>query len=316
MNNFENIKEMAVFRWEEILPALGIFPQALNGKHQACQGCSGKDRFRYVGGSDGKWFCSQGFATTGGDGFDLLCHVFGWSKGESLKAVAEYLGVDGKSTNRNQKVDPDAERWKRLNIEVRHKREEDKKRKLAWDTAQSNAEKMWDRGISVIKHPYLTKKQIQPVNIRQHQGALLIPMYFDGKLVNIHRIFPDGKKRFLIGGRVTGCWMMLGDVSDHYYIVEGFATGCTVHEKLGVSVVVAFSSWNLDPVARGIRKKYPDAEITIAADNDIHTVGNAGLTKARKAALAVGGNIIYPDFTDVDGDGTDFNDYVIAGGSL
>ncbi len=265
-----------------------------------------------MGGADGKWFCSQGGATTGGDGIDLLCHVFGWSKSEALHAVAEYLGVGEKSVKHHQKIDPDVERWERLNREVKQKNEEEKK----WKLAQTNAEIMWKKGISVIKHPYLTKKQIQPVNIRQYQGALLIPMYSDGEMVNIHRIFADGKKRFLKGGRVTGCSLMLGDVSDHYYIVEGYATGCTIHEKLGVSVIVTFNAGNLDPVARDIREKYPDAEITLAADNDVHTERNAGLTKAREAAKAVHGDIIYPVFSDLDRDGTDFNDYVIAGGVL
>ena len=30
---------------------------------------------------------------TGGDGFDLLCHGHGWTRGEALKAVADYLGI-------------------------------------------------------------------------------------------------------------------------------------------------------------------------------------------------------------------------------
>ena len=194
MNNYTDIKEKAAYRWDAILSALGIFSQALNGKHQACQGCGGKDRFRYVGGSDGKWFCSGGGFTTGGDGFELLCHVFGQSKSEALHAVAEYLGVGKKSVKHHQKVDPDVERLKRLNREVKQKREVEKKRKYA----QKIAKNLWNSGVSVIKHAYLTKKQIEPVNIRQYcqrrptnahrwrtcdsvQIDVLISRLFDGK---------------------------------------------------------------------------------------------------------------------------------------
>jgi putative DNA primase/helicase len=57
-------------------------------------------------------------------------------------------------------------------------------------------------------------------------------------------------------------------------------------------------------VARALRVKFPKARITIAADNDTHTAGNPGLTRAREAAKAVGGFVVIPpepfnDFNDV-----------------
>ena len=94
MLEFSQVKQAAFSRWLEILPALGVPAETLTGKHTYCPGCGGKDRFRFVSANtDGKWFCGQGGSTTGGDGFDLFCHVFGWAKGEALRAVADYLGI-------------------------------------------------------------------------------------------------------------------------------------------------------------------------------------------------------------------------------
>ncbi|MEJ1413627.1 MAG: primase-helicase zinc-binding domain-containing protein [Candidatus Sedimenticola sp. (ex Thyasira tokunagai)] len=93
MIDFNIVRQAAANHWLEILPAQGIPLDVLNGKHQACAGCGGNDRFRYSGGSNGRWFCGQGGMTTGGDGFDLLVHVHGQSKYEALMAVADYLCI-------------------------------------------------------------------------------------------------------------------------------------------------------------------------------------------------------------------------------
>ena len=198
--------------------------------------------------------------------------------------------------------------------EAQQKRKDEIKRNRK--LAQENARNLWDAGSEIINHPYPDNKLIKPYGARQKGQILLIPMFFDDRLVNVQRIFADGKKRFLKGGRVTGCYMRLGTITDHVFICEGFSTGCSLHEHTGTPVVVAFNAGNLEPVAKIIREKYPDAEITITADNDIHTEGNTGLTKARKAAATVGGDFIYPDFSDEEFDGTDYNDYLTQGGAM
>lgn len=52
---------------------------------------------------------------------------------------------------------------------------------------------------------------------------------------------------------------------------------------------VAFDGGNLLSVVQAIRAKFPNIAITLCVDNDTKTSGNPGLTKAREAALAVGG---------------------------
>jgi len=64
-------------------------------------------------------------------------------------------------------------------------------------------------------------------------------------------------------------------------------------------VAVAFNAGNLKPVALALRGKFPDAKIILCADNDRFTPGNPGVTKARKAALAVGGRLLVPRFDDI-----------------
>jgi putative DNA primase/helicase len=60
-------------------------------------------------------------------------------------------------------------------------------------------------------------------------------------------------------------------------------------------------------VALAVRKHHPGQRIVICADNDRHTAANPGLTKAREAALAVGGFVSVPEFPE-GAEGTDFND--------
>jgi putative DNA primase/helicase len=61
-------------------------------------------------------------------------------------------------------------------------------------------------------------------------------------------------------------------------------------------VAVAFDSGNLEPVAKSLRKLYPDAALIVAADDDHQTEGNPGRTAAAGAAKAVGGVVVAPMF--------------------
>ena len=93
MIDFATVKQAARGRWPEILTALGVPSESLTGKHVPCPGCGGQDRFRYLKNEEGGWICGQGGTPTGGDGFDLLVHVHGWSGRQALEAVADHLGI-------------------------------------------------------------------------------------------------------------------------------------------------------------------------------------------------------------------------------
>lgn len=164
-------------------------------------------------------------------------------------------------------------------------------------------------------HPYLVKKQVKPHGIRcTVSGNLLIPLYdAGGDIVTTQEIDEDGQKRFRSKGKVAGNYFYIGELTNTIYIVEGFATGATIHEVMRAFTVVAFNTGNLLPVGLRVRKEYPDATIIFCADNDAKTPGNPGLTKARKAAQAIQASVAKPTFALPD-TGTDFNDLLIVEG--
>lgn len=160
-------------------------------------------------------------------------------------------------------------------------------------------------------HSYLIRKKIKPNGARLQNDALVIPMREGGELHSLQYIGPDGDKRFLTDGRVTGCYYSIGTTKDAaaLCIVEGFATGATVHEATGYPVAVAFNAGNLESVARALRAKLPDIRLILCADDDVKTKENTGITKARAAAQSVGGLLAIPAFGNDRPEGvTDFND--------
>jgi putative DNA primase/helicase len=103
---------------------------------------------------------------------------------------------------------------------------------------------------------------------------------------------------------------MIGKVVDNTIIlVEGYATGASVHQATGQAVLVSFDAGNLKPVAELVRAKRPDMKIIIAADDDHANEANPGLTKATEAARIVGGLLAVPVFPGTRGaKDTDLND--------
>ncbi len=158
-----------------------------------------------------------------------------------------------------------------------------------------------------ISHPYLTKKKIQSHNTRICKDALVIPIYApSGELVNLQFIDKDGTKRFLSGGKKKGCFSFVGKLTPMILICEGYATGASLHENQGHWVVVAMDAGNLEPVAREIKKLYPNNQIVICGDNDASGIGQL---KAKAAAMAVFGTVLIPEQT-----GMDWNDVLTMEG--
>jgi putative DNA primase/helicase len=155
--------------------------------------------------------------------------------------------------------------------------------------------------------PYLVKKGINPKNPRFYGVGLVIPMYdVHGKLWNLQRIFSDGGKRFLSGGRKRGLFTVLGGLklatATRALVVEGWATGCTVSAlEPTTPVIVAFDAGNLEPVIAAVLGKFPHLQIVIVADDDRKTAQtrgkNTGIEKALEAAAKHHGvEVVVPDF--------------------
>jgi len=157
---------------------------------------------------------------------------------------------------------------------------------------------------------YTAKKKVDDLHGALVDGdQVLVPMHdISGNLVGLQTILPDSQKFFKKGQQVDGAYFLIGTVVDELDIVEGWATGITVHKAGGRPVAVAFNAGNLVKVARAFREKYPDADIRICGDDDRFNEVNTGREKAEAAADAVMGTAIFPQFNNPDSKGTDFND--------
>ena len=212
-----------------------------------------------------------------------------------------------------QPADPKEADLLRQRIEQARRQREAEQHQRQQDAAEY-ANRLWrDARRADPDHPYLSAKAIRAYALRQRGDVLLVPLTYAGQLVNLQRIHPDGTKRFLFGGMVKGCYSPLGIIQPGkpLCICEGWATAATLHTETGAAVVSALNAGNLLPVALGLRAKHPGLEIIIAGDDDRLTPGNPGRTAAHAAAVAVGGQVVFPEWPAAAPDSlTDFNDLV------
>lgn len=183
--------------------------------------------------------------------------------------------------------------------EARRKAETEAKQ----EAAAALARDLWrGAGRAVPAHGYLAHKGLRPFGIRQHGDALLVPMVDAAfRLWNVQRVFPDGRKLFLSGGRTDGLFWSHGvfmqdgrPSAGQLVIGEGFATMAAIHNATEHGVAAAMSAHNLQTVARTMRKLFPSRTIIVAADDDCHLPKNIGLNAAQKAAESIGGLLATP----------------------
>ena len=169
------------------------------------------------------------------------------------------------------------------------------------EEAQARAVKLWRQARPANNsHPYLQRKRIGAIGIRQLRDMLLVPARdASGTLHTLQFIGADGTKRFLSGGRIAGCYFAMGRPAGDLMLCEGYATAATVFEATGTATAAVFNCGNLLAVARALRAKFPRLRIVVCADNDTATPGNPGLTMATQAARAVGGYVAVPRFEGV-----------------
>ncbi len=185
------------------------------------------------------------------------------------------------------------------------------------ETASLALEK-WTSFVERGESPYLIKKKVEPFGVRFDNDSLVIPLRDTmGKLWSLQYIYPDGTKRFLIGGRKKGCFHHIGNLEDGKPIIitEGYATGASVYMATHQATVVAYDAGNLEPVLQELKKAYPRSPITIAADNDLWKEHNTGRIKAEEAAQRYGCTAVFPTFKNTETKPTDFNDLHVLEGT-
>jgi len=183
----------------------------------------------------------------------------------------------------------------------------EKQREKTQKKATDRAKFIWDKAKPAENHAYLDKKGIKPHGTRLYKGVLIVPVLNDAaEIVSIQFISGDGGKRFLKGGTVAGGRFQIPGEGDPI-LCEGFATGASIAEATGRTVVVAFNAGNLLKVA--------EPGMTIGGDNDNftkdHKTGepwNPGREKALTAAWEQNCQVVIPVFQNTDSRPTDFND--------
>jgi putative DNA primase/helicase len=221
----------------------------------------------------GKW---HDFASgdKGGDLVSLLAYLRGWRQIEAARFIAGQLGLqfDG-----NQKRDLLAEEIERQHYarqceqRKQSKQQDDEETRAKWEQAAARARRNWAlAGPADPNHPYLVRKRINPHHLRQLGIELLVPIYWRGELVSLQRIKANGKKLFLKGGRITGCYCLFGRIEPgvELFIVEGIATAATLHEQTGKPVAAAMNAGNLLPAGLELKRRYPDAVLIVGGDDD------------------------------------------------
>lgn len=184
-------------------------------------------------------------------------------------------------------------------------------RKVAGNLAQA----LWNSATEASSdNPYLTAKAIKPHGIRHKSQTLQVPVYINDAIASLQFINKSGEKKFLKNGEVRGGYFLIGLPTGALLVCEGFATGASLHEATGYAVAVAFNAGNIGRVARRMQQKYPDVNVVICADNDIHVDGkeNVGVTAATKAATELGAYIAVPELNSMK---CDFNDLKLACGA-
>ena len=166
---------------------------------------------------------------------------------------------------------------------------------------------------------YLKEKQIKSYGLKLQENNLVVPLYdINGNFKSIQFISPDGTKKFFPEAPIKGAFFSIAkdilkpEKAKELVIIicEGMATGATIYEMTNMPTFAAMNCGNLFEVAKGLKEKFPQFKIVIAADNDHKTKGNPGLTTANEVCKRLKLNgVVFPVFTEND-TGTDWNDYL------
>jgi len=308
-----DVATAATGRWPDLLTAVGI-DTPRRGKHGPCPACGGKDRFRLDDkGGRGTWICNQCGA---GDGLTLVGLVTGKQIKEAAELIAPLVGVSagGLDTAERERIHQQQQEragQERQQVEQRRQKTARRAAAIMQDSEQAHA-------------PYLARKclggclcSVNSILIREAgedfpPASLIVPLRNEAaELVNVQLIRDDGTKRYLTGGQKADAYHHI-EGRELVVVVEGYATGLSVHQATEATVYCAMDSGNLLNVAQIARRQHPATEIIICGDHDLDKkTGRRNEITRRKtegAALAVGGMVAVPPVVG------DWNDYHLAHG--
>ncbi|MDO5530691.1 toprim domain-containing protein [Sutterella sp.] len=330
----ELIKSRAEGRWPEIFAAGGMDPAHFERDNRPCPLCGGRDRFSFFRKeTEGRWFCRGCGA---GDGIELLMKFSRRSFPETLRWLESYLGIPPRQRSREE-----INEWRRLR-EGEERRETDRLARLEaeWNAAVPLKELPADAPV----RRYLASRGLGRCDLSamlreghdvpcwgtDEAGApkllgkfpAMIACVTDpaGKLVTLHRTFlteeggkapvPNVKK--LAPGSVEDGLVRLFPPTSILCLSEGIETALSVHELTGLPVWSAISLTGFrrfEAVPAGVER------IRICGDNDRSFAGAAGAyelaARLRREHPGLEVTVHIPP-----GQGTDWNDVLLAGGKL
>lgn len=286
-------------RWREVLLALGIPMEVLNGKNQPCPMCGGKDRFRFTDvKGNGNYYCNQCGA---GWGVTLLMGVHGWDFKHAADEVDKIIGnFERPPPPREQRSLPPM-KFDHVSIS----RDDPVARYLA------------ARGVTDISGPW--PQSLAYVKAMKHKpndvmcrGMVAAFCDADGHPATVHRTFltSHGQKapvtpcRMFVPGPVpSGGAIRLFDAAETMGIAEGIETALSAAIIFSTPVWAACSDqllakWQPPPEAK---------RIVIFGDNDASYAGQAAayaLAKRLVTELAV--DVKIPEV-----EGLDWNDVLL-----
>lgn len=313
MKNIDLIREVtlaAADRWPTVLAGLHIDVPDSPRRHAPCPACGGSDRFRFDDGGRGSFICNQCGA---GDGLDLIKRVNNCDTTEAAQLAADVLGIDYRTVKQDEATA--SQKREQMKAESQQREQERQRRKLAeieqrrglfvshWqglaETAfEGESEYLMNKGLVGFIFPVLP------------DGSLLLGLVDESGTVSAAQtITQQGEKRLLAGSAKRGAYHAVNaaDAPQSVLIAEGLATALSVHLiRPEALTVCAIDAGNLQPVAQAMHQRYPNAQIIIAADNDIKPgEPNTGKDAAEKAAKAVSGWVALPPTVKK----ADWNDY-------
>ncbi|EKL2661929.1 toprim domain-containing protein [Klebsiella pneumoniae] len=279
-NDFvSDVRSKANGYWPSILERLAI---PTNRSEGPCPACGGNTRYRFDNKDNrGTYFCSHCGA---GTGLDLVMKVNQCGAREAAELVAEAMALPMPEPK-----------------PAREKPQTDIAGKVAALTAKA----------SPGQSAYLTSKGLQcPFPMLSDGSLLLVLKNGAGATTGAQVIKSDGSKQLVAGTVKKGsfCVVNSGETPETMIIAEGLATALSVQQfRPDATIIAAIDAGNLLPVAQVMRQRCPDAQIIIAADNDIKPgEPNTGKSAAENAAKAVSGWVALPQ-TEGKADWNDFH---------
>ena len=177
----------------------------------------------------------------------------------------------------------------------REKEGADAAKELAREEAMKSSREVWASAVEADpQHPYLVRKGVKAWGLRMNSdGDLLVPLSRGTNNLRGFQRIPareGAAKMYAKGMDRSGTYHRIPGSREVIAVVEGYATGATVAQATGWTVLCAMDTSQLATVAIMVRDALPEARLVIAADDDWKKAENAGLRAARKAQSRQGGS--------------------------